>query len=181
MTVFNRTYIIHMTTSVSRRLNVLCITFKDFCLQKLCSPRYVKVCILLTFGKHLYDRILSLSVWVWARRTIPHSIEIPVQSQKWSIKCVMNIDSISVIFLLYFRTLPTVLYILIFLLYFRTLLTVLYILIFLLYYGTLPTVLYILFFYCILELFLQCCIFWFFYCIMELFLQCCIFYFSIVF
>jgi hypothetical protein len=65
------------------------------------------------------------------------------------------------IFLLYFRTLPTVLYILIFLLYFGTLPTVLYNLIFLLYFRTLPTVLYILFFYCILELFLQCCIFYF--------------------
>jgi hypothetical protein len=69
--------------------------------KPLLTQVYVKVCILLIFGKYLHHRILSLSVGVWARRTIPHFIEIPVQSQKWSIMCLMDIDSISVIFLLY--------------------------------------------------------------------------------
>jgi len=79
----------------------------------------LKVCILLSFRKHIHDRILSLREEDWAHRpsaTPPHSIELPVQSQKWSIMCVMSIDFASIpgIALLYFGTVPTVLYILIF-------------------------------------------------------------------
>ena len=59
MSLFNKTNIIHITTSVSRRLNILCIMFKiiTFFITKLI---YVSVGTLLIRGKHLHDHIMSL-------------------------------------------------------------------------------------------------------------------------
>jgi len=51
-----------MTTSVSRRLNILCILFNHIAsfITKLFSWLYVRVGILLTCGRHLYNYIISL-------------------------------------------------------------------------------------------------------------------------
>jgi len=52
--VFNKSNIIHMTTSVSRRLNILYIMFKiiAFFMITLVARLYVRVGILLTCGRH---------------------------------------------------------------------------------------------------------------------------------
>ena len=53
--LFNITNIIHMITSVSRRLNILCIMLKIIALVIYNAARpiiYVKVGILLACGKH---------------------------------------------------------------------------------------------------------------------------------
>ena len=60
-----------MTTSVSRRLNILCIMFKIIALfiKPLFARLYVRVGISLTCGKYLHDRISSLRGGVCAHKT----------------------------------------------------------------------------------------------------------------
>ena len=60
--LFNRTNIMHISTSVRRGLNILCIMFKIIAFFRitLFARLYVRVGILLTFGKHLHDRTISL-------------------------------------------------------------------------------------------------------------------------
>ena len=73
--LFDRTNIMHMTPSMSRRLNILCIIFKimAFFVVVLFAQLYVRVGILFIYGNHLHDRIISLrgEVWasVWAHET----------------------------------------------------------------------------------------------------------------
>jgi len=70
-TLFNRTNVIHMLTTVSRRLNILCIMFKiiAFFLIMLFALLYVRVGILLTCGKYLHVCIILLQREVWVLRT----------------------------------------------------------------------------------------------------------------
>ena len=65
-----------MRTSVSQRLNVLCIMFKSiavfwgfFFIITLFSRLYVRVGKLPTREQHLYDRIISLRGEIWAHKT----------------------------------------------------------------------------------------------------------------
>jgi uncharacterized membrane protein YhaH (DUF805 family) len=55
--VFNTTNIVHMTSSVSQRLQIVCVLFKMivFCVIALFAWLYVIVGILCTCGKHLHD------------------------------------------------------------------------------------------------------------------------------
>ena len=64
-TLINKMYLIHTTTSVSRRLDILCIMFKiiAFYIIKLFTWLYLRFDILLTCRKHLYGLIISL----WGR------------------------------------------------------------------------------------------------------------------
>jgi hypothetical protein len=58
--------IIHMTMSGSRRINMLCIKFKNNAkrtLQQRYSVLLYMMCgILLAYGKHLHGRIISLRI-----------------------------------------------------------------------------------------------------------------------
>ena len=87
----NITNIIHMRTSLSRRLNihyyVLCIMFKiiPFFIIMLFNRLYVRIDILPTYENHFHDRIISLRGQVWAHKTSltpPLFIGVPVPSQK---------------------------------------------------------------------------------------------------
>ena len=70
--LFNRTNIRHMTTSASRRLNILCIKFKisSFFIATLFVQLYVRVDILLTSENNsFYDCLLEFGTiqtyWVF--------------------------------------------------------------------------------------------------------------------
>ena len=87
-----------MTTSVSRRFNILCIMFKiiAFFILMLFTPLYVSGDISLTLGKHLHDHIISLRVEFWTHQVnlfLPLFIEVPVPSQEseWSCICVLGV------------------------------------------------------------------------------------------
>ena len=87
LALFNRNNIIHMTTFVSWRLNILCIMFKIIVvfITTLFARFYERVDIYLTNGKHLHDRIISVRGEVWAHKTIlasPLFIEVHVPSQE---------------------------------------------------------------------------------------------------
>jgi len=115
-----------MTISVSRRLNihllVQCIMYKiiAFFIIKLTAQLYVRIGILLTCGKHLHGRIISLREGFCgglAHKTslaLPpfFFIEVPVQSQKKErpYNCVLGVSilPISTILLLDFGNVPTV-------------------------------------------------------------------------
>ena len=58
---FHTTNILHMTTSVSQRLQIVCVLFKmiDFCVKMRLDWLYVIVGILCTCGKHLHDSYFS--------------------------------------------------------------------------------------------------------------------------
>ena len=66
-TLFNGTNTTNMTT-VSWRINILCIMFKiiPFFMITLFSQFYVKVGIILTHGKHFHECVISLRGEVWA-------------------------------------------------------------------------------------------------------------------
>ena len=68
---YHQLSLIHMTTSVIRRLNILCIMFKitAFFIITLLARLFVRVDILLTCGRHLHDRIISVRWDVWAHKT----------------------------------------------------------------------------------------------------------------
>jgi len=80
--LFNRTNIIHMATSVSRRLNMSYIMFKIVIavfIITLFSWLYARVGFLLTRAKHLHKRIISRSGEIWAHKTNltpPHFMEV---------------------------------------------------------------------------------------------------------
>jgi len=85
-----------MTTSVSGRLNILCIVFKiiAFFMITLFARLYEMVGILLTYGKRLHDHIISRRVDVWAYKASLNSpcfIEVPMPSQEseWPCICVL--------------------------------------------------------------------------------------------
>ena len=76
----------HITTSVSRTLNILGIMLKNIALFiiTLLVRWYVRVGILLTRGKHLHDRTISLRGEVWNHKTSlmpPLFVEIHVTSE----------------------------------------------------------------------------------------------------
>ena len=54
-----------MKTSVSRRLNILCIYVDDWRVNTVVPVKYVNVEILLTCVKHLHERIMSSIGDVW--------------------------------------------------------------------------------------------------------------------
>ena len=58
---FYATNIVHMTKSVSQRLQIVCVLFKmiAFCVKALFAWLYVIVVILCTCGKHLHDSYFS--------------------------------------------------------------------------------------------------------------------------
>lgn len=60
-TDFYATNIVHMTKSVSQRLQIVCVLFKmiAFCVKALFAWLYVIVGILCTCGKHLHDSYFS--------------------------------------------------------------------------------------------------------------------------
>ena len=60
-----------MTTSVSQKLNILCTKLEIITLFMitLLAWLYVKVDILLTYVKHMNDRIISLQWNVWSQTT----------------------------------------------------------------------------------------------------------------
>ena len=58
---------------------------------------YVRVSILLTCGKRLHDRIISLREQVWAHTTslIPHlfiEVHFPSEEGEWSCICVFGVS-----------------------------------------------------------------------------------------
>jgi hypothetical protein len=82
-----------MTISVSRSLNIFCIMFKiiAFFIMTLFARLYVRVDILLTCGKHVHDRIISLREEVWAYKTSliqPPLIEVSVPNQEHGPSCI---------------------------------------------------------------------------------------------
>ena len=116
-------------TTVSRKLNILCIMFKviSFFIIKLFAMLYERVDILLTCGKHLHDRIISLrgEIWtgeVWAHKTNltpPHFIEVSVlQESQRSYICVLRLSVLvlSTILIFDFGIVPIVWYFLFFVL-----------------------------------------------------------------
>ena len=64
---------IYVNNTVSRRLNILCIhvmfNIIVFFIITVFAGLYVRVGILLTHGKHLHDRIISLERDVWSNNT----------------------------------------------------------------------------------------------------------------
>jgi hypothetical protein len=70
VTLFKRTNSMHMTTSVSLRLNKICILFKitAFFIIMLFYRLYVRIDIWLPCGKHLHDWIISLKGEVWVHK-----------------------------------------------------------------------------------------------------------------
>jgi len=64
---------IFANNNVSRRLNILCIHVMfhiiAFFIITMFARLYVRVGILLTYGKHLNDRIISLERDVWFNNT----------------------------------------------------------------------------------------------------------------
>ena len=60
--LFNKTDIIHTTTSVSSILNVLCIRFKiqTLCIVMLIIQICERVETLFTGGSHVHDHVISL-------------------------------------------------------------------------------------------------------------------------
>ena len=95
--LFNRNNIMHMTTFVSRRLNILCIMFKVIVvlITTLFARFYERVDILLPNGKHLHDRIISVREEVWAHKTSLTSllfieVHVPSQESVRSFLCVLR-------------------------------------------------------------------------------------------
>jgi len=121
-----KTNIIHMTTSVPRKLNILCIMFKiiAFFIITLFARLYVRVDILLLYEKLLHDHIISLRGEVWDNKislTPPLFIEIPVPSQECDQSCIvvlgLSILHISTSFLLDCGTVLSLWYFLFFILF----------------------------------------------------------------
>ena len=104
-----------MTTSVSRRLNIVCIMISiiAFFVIKLFSWLYVRVGILLTC-----DRIISLIGEVWVHKTTsapPLCYRIAVFQTgniEWSCVCLLekSVLPLSTIFIFDFGIVPTVWY-----------------------------------------------------------------------
>ena len=88
-----------MTTSVSRILSILCIMFKIIAsfILALFPQLCVRVGILLPFGKHLCNRIISLRAEVSAHKaslTLSFVIEVPGQSQKIESVFVLGVSEL---------------------------------------------------------------------------------------
>ena len=88
---------------------------------KAVPPLHVSACILLTCGKHLYDRIISLRREIWVHKTSlapPLLMKCMYQTRKVSghVFCESNVSifPLSKIFLLDFETVLIVWYFLLF-------------------------------------------------------------------
>ena len=86
-----------------------------FFIIMLFARLFVKVDILLTCEKYLYDNIISLRGKIWDHKTSliqPHFIEVSVPRQEWERSCIcilrVLILSLSTILILDFRIVPTV-------------------------------------------------------------------------
>ena len=86
-----------------------------FFIITLFARLFVKVDILLTCEKYLYDNIISLRGKIWDHKTSliqPHFIEVSVPRQEWERSCIcilrVLILSLSTILILDFRIVPTV-------------------------------------------------------------------------
>ena len=108
-----------MITSVSRIMNILCIMFQiiAFCIITLFCRFYVRMDILLAFGKHLHDRIISLRGDGWSYKTgltppLFTEVHIPNQESQWSCICVCQGYRYCLFYdlILNFRIVPTVWY-----------------------------------------------------------------------
>ena len=103
-----------MTTSVSRRLNILIIAFF---IKTLFTQLYVRVGILLTRGKYLHVRIISIK-WNFCDHktslTPPLFIEVlvAIQESEWSCLWMLEVSILllSMVALLDLRNVPTVWY-----------------------------------------------------------------------
>ena len=112
LTPFNRTNNIHMTTTVSRRLNTLCIMFKirAFFISVLFALKCA--CILRPCGKHLHDRSISLRQEARIHKTSLRPLlfiemHVPNQGSEWSwITVRLSILPLSPIFRVDFGTVP---------------------------------------------------------------------------
>jgi len=87
-----------MAASVSRRINRLCIKFKNRALfaTTLFIQLYVRVGILLTRGKHFYDRIFLFKWEMWAHRysltlALLILVHVPCQESGRSCICVLGV------------------------------------------------------------------------------------------
>ena len=83
--------------------------------NNLCVWVFVRVYILLTFGKHLYDHIISIREEIWAHEISlaqPIVIEVPVPSQESEHSCIsvleLSIVPLSTILIFDFEIVPTV-------------------------------------------------------------------------
>ena len=111
-----------MTTSVSRRLNVLWIMFKiiSFFIIALFAQLYVRVGIILTCGKHLHDRITAVRWEVCTHKTgltPPFSLRCMKQARKVNVMylCVIvSVLPLSTILIFDFKPVPTEWYLLFF-------------------------------------------------------------------
>ena len=108
-----------MTTSVSRRLNILCIKFKiiSFFIIRLFGSFYVRVGILLTCGKgfawphHFTKRGCLGPLNLFSPATF--YLSVCTKTGKWAVMylCVMaSILPLSMVFLMDFGSVPTALY-----------------------------------------------------------------------
>ena len=86
-----------------------------FFIITLFARLFVKVDILLTCEKYLYDNIISLRGEIWDHKTSliqPHFIEVSVPRQEWERSCIcilrVLILSLSTILIFDFRIVPTV-------------------------------------------------------------------------
>jgi len=119
-TLFNRTFILHMTTSESRRLNILCRMFNIIASFIITMFVWLYICEGWHFThmwKHLHDHIISLRGGVWAHKTSlspPLCIEVPVQRQESKQLCIcvfgISILPLSTISIFYFGIVPTVIF-----------------------------------------------------------------------
>ena len=121
--VFSRTYIVYMTISVSRRLNILCIKLKirEFFITKLITHLYARVGILLVCGKHFYGRIIPLREEAWDIKLLQLRLKQDIHESERSCICmsevmymyVRGIDFafVSTILRLDFETVPIVSYV----------------------------------------------------------------------
>jgi hypothetical protein len=84
--LFNRTHIIHMTFSLTRRLKILCSIFKIrvFFITALLTQLYERVDISITRGKHLLESLSASFHKEWRLGLIkpPLFIEVHVSSQE---------------------------------------------------------------------------------------------------
>jgi hypothetical protein len=101
--VYSTSNIIHITTSVSRVLNVLCIMFKN-----------IASFIITLFHSMLYSHVENTCMAALVHRTSltpPRFIEVTVpchESERSCFLCVGVVDPLSVILILLdFRTVPT--------------------------------------------------------------------------
>ena len=91
--VFSRTYIVYMSTSVSRRLNILCIKLKirEFFITKLITHLDARVRILLVCGKHLHGRTIPLREEAWDIKLLQLRLKQAIHESERSCICMSEV------------------------------------------------------------------------------------------